>query len=325
MRKLILTAVASAILSLTMAHAQIYIGPKVGGSLNRFSLRGDDVTDLYSAKTRAGFTAGIVIDIPLTSGLSIQPEVLYSQFTYFMEDPRSYNFYLGDYSPIGGGLYAIGTQTDYPENIADSRSFELFWDESYSISSLEVPVLIKYEFIGSSFGYFFEVGPSFSIGLNGRANDIIRDREGNESADDFLSNIIDGEPDVSKNYERWIESHNRNAGSAENRDFLRQQGFLLTQGDFDDEFEFRNNGSSPFKTLNIGIAIGGGIYIETGLGRAYLGVRYIRGLSNFWNDRYSPFQFSFSNQRRLDYEAFDTRTNNLQLSVSYAFPLGGGF
>lgn len=336
MRKFIFTTACFVLFSLVLAEAQIYIGPKIGGSLNRFSLRGEDIADFYSAKIRPGFTAGITVDIPLISGLSVQSEILYSQSTYYLEDPRAYNFYLGNTDveildqngqPTGNIIKdaAVGSQYDAPIDINESKSYELYWDESYQINSLDIPLLLKYEFIGSSFGYFIEAGPVISVGLNGERDDIITNSKGSETDDDWLSNIFEGVPEVTRNYERWIEDHSRNIISNEYADLLLQEGFMLTSGDFDEELVFQNNVSSQFGTINMGIALGAGIYIETGLGRAYLGLRYIRGTGNFWNESYRAFQFRGLNQRRLDYEAFDTRTNNLQLSVSYAFPLGGGF
>lgn len=339
MRKLIFTTACFVLLSLTLTEAQIYVGPKIGGSLNRFSLRGDDVADFYSAKIRPGFTAGITADIPLFSGLSVQTEVLYSQSTYYLENPRVYNFFLGflsnlpvydDNGDIIGTLpvAAVGSQYDGPLgfDVIESNSYELYWDQSYKINSLDIPLLLKYEFIGSSFGYFIEAGPVIAVGLNGELDGIITNSQGSETDDEWLSNIVDQRPEVTRNYERWIEDHsNRDFISNNDAEWLLQNGFTLTSGDFDGELLFQNNVSSPFGTINLGIALGAGIYIETGLGRAYLGLRYIRGASNFWNESYQVFQYRGLNQRRLDYEAFDTRTNNLQLSVSYAFPLGGGF
>ncbi len=339
MRKLIFTTACFVLFSLTLAEAQIYVGPKIGGSLNRFSLRGDDVADFYSAKIRPGFTAGITADIPLFSGLSVQTEVLYSQSTYYLEDPRVYNFFLGfmynlpvydDNGNYIGDLpiAAVGSQYDGPLgfDVIESNSYELYWDESYQVNSLDIPLLLKYEFIGSSFGYFIEAGPVISVGLNGELDGIITNSQGSETDDEWLSNIIANRPEVTRNYERWIEDHsNRDFFSNDDAELLLQDGFTLTSGDFDEELVFQNNISSSFSTINLGIALGAGIYIETGLGRAYLGLRYIRGAGNFWNESYRAFQYRGPNQRRLDYEAFDTRTNNLQLSVSYAFPLGGGF
>ncbi|MCR9101817.1 MAG: PorT family protein [bacterium] len=337
MRKLIFTTACLVLFSLALAEAQIYVGPKIGGSLNRFSLRGDDVADFYSAKIRPGFTAGITADIPLFSGLSVQTEVLYSQSTYYLENPKVYNFFLGfedvmilDQNGKPTGIIredvAVGSQYDAPIDIIQSNSYELYWDESYQINSLDIPLLLKYEFIGSSFGYFIEAGPVISVGLNGELDGIITNSLGSETDDDWLSNIVDQRPEVTRNYERWIEDHsNRDFISNNDAEWLLQNGFTLTSGDFDGELLFQNNVSSPFGTINLGIALGAGIYIETGLGRAYLGLRYIRGTGNFWNESYQVFQYRGPNQRRLDYEAFDTRTNNLQLSVSYAFPLGGGF
>lgn len=41
--------------------------------------------------------------------------------------------------------------------------------------------------------------------------------------------------------------------------------------------------------INLGIVLGVGIYIEIGLGRVYLGLWYICGVGNFWNEFYCVF------------------------------------
>jgi hypothetical protein len=326
MRKLIFTTACFVLFSLALAEAQIYVGPKIGGSLNLFSTKGEIVDDIYDSKIRIGYTAGITADIPLISGLSIQTEILYTKSQYRFNETNFPNFLISVTSTEAyGTAYDVDLLTGQVTQFSESPSVALSWDRIYNIQSIDIPLLIKYEFLGGSLGYFVEVGPVFSIGIGGNIDGLIKDSGGSQTADSFLRNLSTG-IEESRNYEIWLESHDRSNLNPQQIQLLQSQGFTIIPSDIDlEELSFDGGLIAPFRQLNMGFGIGGGTYFETGYGRFYLSIRYVRGMRNFWNESFTSFRPRSLGGSGSDYEAFDTRTNNLQLSVSYAFPLGGGF
>jgi hypothetical protein len=301
MRKLIFTTACLVLFSLALAEAQIYVAPKMGISLNRFSTKGNFVQELFSPKSQIGYLFGVAVDIPLISGLSVQPEASFHRASYKLQAEVPTNFLI-DHMTIN--------------NTIEWSAIAFYWDEVYNVNQIDIPILIKYEFIGGGFGYFIEAGPTFSFGVGGKTKGSLRDLDGNEESNTVLTDQYGGI--ATSDYTLWVESHRHTDLLPSERATLQEAGLVvITSGSLGNEITF-GDGNALFNTLNLSLTVGSGIYFETGYGRFYVGVRYLRGLSSYWKEEYL-------NSIRIGGTAFDTRTNNLQLSVSYAFPLGGGF
>lgn len=103
MKKLALVFLAG--ISMATAKAQIQFGVKAGANFSnlRFSDKGD-----ASISTKVDFNGGVLVNIPLVSKLSLQPEVVYS-----------------------------GQGAKYSESGIDGK---------YSFAYINIPVLVKYKF-----------------------------------------------------------------------------------------------------------------------------------------------------------------------------------
>jgi len=74
-------------------QAQVKFGAKVGGNL---SMWGGDDADAIDPKSKFGFHAGAIVNIPVSSMFSVQPEVLFSAEGAKVEsDPDDLNYNLG--------------------------------------------------------------------------------------------------------------------------------------------------------------------------------------------------------------------------------------
>jgi hypothetical protein len=122
----------SSLLLTTAAHAQL--GLRVGGSLSK--LHTTTGTNLYSrTSSELGYQVGVTYQLPLTTWLSVVPEVQYSN----------------ERSNLSEANYTIA-----------DRSFEA--DSRLSMYYLNVPVLVR-----ASLGpVYIEAGPQASLLLGGR-------------------------------------------------------------------------------------------------------------------------------------------------------------
>lgn len=122
MRKLLFLSAVS-LFSIMGANAQIKIGPKAG--MNAYTLTGD----VQGFKSQVSFHFGGVLEIPVASGFSIQPEILYS----------------------GEGA----------KQNANGQTVK--WQLTY----LNVPVMAKYTF--GETGFNVEAGPQFGVMMSAKA------------------------------------------------------------------------------------------------------------------------------------------------------------
>jgi hypothetical protein len=91
MKKLLVVFAAVALVSTANAQSTIKFGAKAGGNLSTFS--GDDIDD---AKSKFGFHVGGIVNIPVSSMFSVNPEVLFSVEGAKQEnDPDDINYNLG--------------------------------------------------------------------------------------------------------------------------------------------------------------------------------------------------------------------------------------
>jgi hypothetical protein len=91
MKKLLIVFVAVAFVATANAQGSIKFGAKAGGNLSSWS--GDDIED---AKSKFGFHVGAIVNIPVSSMFSVNPEVLFSiEGAKQDADPDDINYNLG--------------------------------------------------------------------------------------------------------------------------------------------------------------------------------------------------------------------------------------
>ena len=117
--------IAMMLLSTTFLTAQEFVNFGAKGGLNFASFSGSDADDL-DFQGRTGYHLGLVMEIPLASEFSVQPEVLYS---------------------------TVGGQTN--QLVVDKAT-----DAEFSLDYISVPVMFKYYILG---GLNVEAGPQFSF------------------------------------------------------------------------------------------------------------------------------------------------------------------
>ncbi|GGG50226.1 porin family protein [Bizionia arctica] len=132
MKKLVLLS-GLFIFSISMIHAQadskeIQFGVK--GGVNLTKIIGDDMGDV---KSRTSFNAGIVVEIPISDRLSLQPEVFYSGQGFDVKEIDQDNIF------------------DTDQNI------------EYQLDYIQVPVLLKAYLVE---GLSLEVGPQFGFKIH---------------------------------------------------------------------------------------------------------------------------------------------------------------
>lgn len=122
MKKVLLVLVFAA--SVAAANAQVKFGVKAGVNLS--NVIGSDAED---TKMKVGFNAGGLVQIPVTTQFSIQPELVYSAQGFKADDEE------GDELKINSGY-------------------------------INIPVLAKYT---STSGFFAETGPQLGLLINAKA------------------------------------------------------------------------------------------------------------------------------------------------------------
>ena len=132
MKKLILGFAAVAGIA-TAASAQIKVAPELGINLSTWQNKNDVST--YTSDRIVGLRAGVMVDIPLVGGLSLEPGVMYSG---------------------KGGKYT------YP----------IVGETTTTLSYLEIPVNFKYTYdLGNPGKIFGHVGPYFAYAISGQEKD----------------------------------------------------------------------------------------------------------------------------------------------------------
>jgi len=116
-------------------HQKVKLGIKAG--LNLATLTFDE-SELDSS-SKAGFTAGVMIEIPMTKKFSLQPEILYSQ---------------------------QGTKTSFSDSDVTNSNYE----STIKLNYLNIPVMLKYYVIE---GLSVQAGPQIGILL--KANNKYKD------------------------------------------------------------------------------------------------------------------------------------------------------
>lgn len=153
MKKLFIILVACTVLHLGGYAQGARIGLSAGVAISNLDFKADNVS--FSAKTKTGFTAGLVADLPLGTSFSLQP-----------------------------GLYYVRTGTkDEASNNGQTASVDM------SINNLELPVNILFNAHSAVGTFFIGAGPSLAYALSGKAT--ASDGSNSTSADLHFGNSAD--------------------------------------------------------------------------------------------------------------------------------------
>ncbi len=232
MKNLFLAIIAVTITSFSL-NAQVLLMPKVGVSLANYNQSGD-LDDWYDTKPSARIMAGVAVDIPLNGSLSLQPEFLFVQKGTPQENTLEV---ADDFLDLGDG-FVVPLYVDYNKE---------------QLSYIETPLLVKYSFLGTSFGFHIMAGPTIGIGIGGK----------------YSYTVIDNQRD-----ERFSPSD-----PTYNELYAIDDSYDVEWGSASDDF---------YKPLDIGVTFGGGLYIPIGNGRINIDARYQLGLTNMYiSDNYS--------------------------------------
>lgn len=131
--KKIITITSSALFFITAATAQkITFGFNGGLIMSNYATKSDGTT--YTSKSKTGFTAGFLTDIPITKKLSFQPALQFTQKGGT------------DKESLDGSDYKLTLTMDY----------------------LEIPFNFLYKFSSSKTTFYTGAGPVLSYGLSGQ-------------------------------------------------------------------------------------------------------------------------------------------------------------
>jgi hypothetical protein len=129
--KKIITITASVLFLLTVATAQkATFGFNGGLTMSNYKIKGDG--DTYTSKSKTGFTAGIITDIPLSKSISFQPALQFTQ---------------------KGGV----------DKVSDGIDYKLTLTMNY----IEIPFNFLYKFNSSKTTFYIGGGPTLSYGISG--------------------------------------------------------------------------------------------------------------------------------------------------------------
>jgi len=281
MKNLLVFTFCSFSLFLSTLTGQASFMPKIGGMLSGYRFpAGTAENDLvlgefYDAQVRKGYFLGVAVDIPLKAGLSIQPEVLYvqkgSNQISEVNQPISITFDEPIIFEDGTGIVGINSFDNIEENL----------------NYIELPLLLKYTFLGGVYGFYANVGPVLSIGISGESTTTLTDVDGNTQITPELS------------YNELVAAN-------------------VAGTDFSYPINFGTSASDHYSRLDIGWAIGGGMYIELGKGKLNLDLRYTNSFTNMFDDQ--PRDKGLSTY--INEEQFN---NTISFSIGYAIPLSGGY
>lgn len=121
----------------TKSTSPVTFGVKAG--LNATTLTKADNYD-NDQKLKAGFHAGVFVNIPVAEKFSIQPELLFSQLGSKTED--SYTYY------------------------SDNYRFRQEYDYKLNLNYITLPVMVQYNILPQ---LYVEAGPEFGLLLGGRS------------------------------------------------------------------------------------------------------------------------------------------------------------
>jgi len=154
MKKLFIILVACTVLHFVGYAQGAHVGISAGAAISNLNFKADNIS--FSAKTKTGFTAGVVADLPLGTSFSFQPGVYYVR---------------------------TGT-TDEETSNGQTASVDM------SINNLELPLNVLFNAHTTAGTFFIGAGPSISYALSGKE----RDSDGsNSTSTDLKFGSSDGD------------------------------------------------------------------------------------------------------------------------------------
>lgn len=291
--KNILIAIAILISVPFIASAQIYVGAKVGLAPNMMLIQ-NNANHKNSPKV-LNFLGGVMVEIPIFAGFSIQPEF---QFVQKGTNLKAYKTGTKAKVIIPEGTYYSDYTTDPEAKAEDNDNGLANVKETYSLPNLyenikiktnyiEGQLLFKYEFVGGETGLYVELGPYYSIGLKSKGAGTLVDAKGK-----------------SKSANQLVQTTGINTTSYTDLAKSNPNNKLLL--DFD---PFKGNRKEYFfKKNDLGLLAGVGLYKELGESRMYFDLRFLYGLSNL---------------NKVVGNSSKIRNIGTQLSITYLFPIGG--
>ena len=149
---------------------QTRVVPKAGVSISNYrygSGANSNLDEFYDPGIVIGALFGVGVEIPLAGGLSLQPEILFVQ---------------------KGSSQESEIFEPYIDEEIDGQRIVVYDNIDESLNYLEVPLLLKYEFLGGSYGFHILGGPVISFGLSGKEEITLTDEFGtilNDQLPDF--------------------------------------------------------------------------------------------------------------------------------------------
>ncbi len=290
MKKSILTIMIMTMSCIASLNAQIYVGAKAGLAPSLFSYQ--SLPNHTSSPSFLNPLGGVMVEIPIIYGFSIQPEIQYVSRGTSLSAIRSGNKakviikkgdYFSDYSEDNEAK-----EEDRNNGFADpTERFklpDLYENIKINLGYIESHLMLKYEFIGGGTGLYIEAGPFYSLGISSSATSTLVDSGGKKTSDTQLI-AIDGS--TTENYTDLIKSYT-------NSYILNSKPFT---GDKKDVI---------FKKSDLGLAFGAGMYKDFDSGRFYFDGRILLGLANI-NGKTNT--------------SSTIKSRSLQLSVFYLFPI----
>lgn len=241
MKQKLITLIMLALTYFTV-EGQITFTPEIGLSFSNY--RFDETLDeWYDSNTKVRYVFGASFDIPLVGGLYFQPRIYYTQ---------------------KGSLIDSESNQPWYEEVVDGELVSLFDNYEEEVNYLEFPVMLKYQFLGGSYGFHIAAGPSFALGLNGTSRMTLTDNNDLEEGAGF--------------------------GASYNEIF-----------EIEDEtnIDFGAASGDTYESFEVGIAAAFGMYYETEIGQWIFELRYIRGLTDMYGDDYAADIIQYNNNLYL--------------------------
>lgn len=236
-------------------------GGSFAGSPVNYSL--GDSRENVNYYSQSGFTAGLAVDIRLYKNFYLLTGVDYIQYKY----SNSFNQTIQDaiVQAINNDVYKGNVKNDFEEN--------------YTISVIEVPILASYRFVLNKYNSIhLNLGPYISYGLSSKMK-LSGSSEASGNVYSRIGNTV--------NYDKPYGTFTNNYHVAGEFDmYSKKLGFILTTENAQNtssnqqiEYDFK---ASPYRKFNYGVKIGA-TYELKGF---QLGIDYSLHLSNMGNDEF---------------------------------------
>lgn len=269
-------------------------GSFVGSPVN-YSLT--DAREDVSYSSQSGFTVGVMADIRLYKNFYLTTGVNYAQVKYTNKFSE----------PINSSIYYASEEA---VNIADLQNS---YEEKYTLSMLEIPVLASYRFVLTKYSSLhLNLGPYFTYGLSAKlkfsgstvANGEVYQRWGMS---------LDPNP---SNYFTDVSTHVSGDFDLYSKEFMFNRVYEGGVGMNIPEKYIRN--ASPYKKFNYGLKAG----VTYELRGFQLGLSYNLQLSNMGNDGFweSPRIPVINGQiGENNMSGYKHRIHSLEIKLGYIF------